>query len=128
MNFSKLITNNYVDYFSSVDETSISDEIMSEFLNEMIEVGKSIETDKIAPPTEVVKEIKSRLGLDGGVYDIITQIASSDLINSLSSFEIFTLLWFVSCKNTFCFEKGVYYNMTINKTIGNLLKKLSLCQ
>lgn len=128
MNFSKLITNKYVDYFSNVDESSINDEIMNEFLNEMIEAGKSIDTDKIAPPTEVVKEIKSRFGLNGSVYDIITQIASSDLINSLSSFEIFTLLWFVSCKNVFCFEKGIYYNMTLNKTIGNLLKNLSLCR
>ena len=72
-----------------------------------------------------LNEIKSKHMLDGSVYAIITQIASSDLINSLSSLEIFTLLWFVTCKNTFCFEKGIYYNMTINKTVGNLLKKLS---
>ena len=127
MDFSKITNNKYVDYFSKVDESSINDEIMNEFLNKMIEVSESLDKDGTIPPTEIVKEIKSRFGLDGGVYGVITQIASSDLINCLSSLEIFTLLWFVSCKNAFCFEEGVYYNMTINKTIGNLLKKLSSC-
>lgn len=124
MNFSKITNNKYVDYFLSVDESSINNEIMNEFLDKMIEVSEGIDKDMIAP-TEIVKEIKARLGLAGGVYAIITQIASSHLINSLSSIEIFTLLWFVSCKNTFCFEEGIYYNMTINKTIGKLLKKLA---
>ena len=128
MDFSKITNNKYVDYFSKVDESSINDEIMNEFLNKMIEVSESLDKDGTISPTEIVKEIKARLGLDGGVYGVITQIASSDLINCLSSLEIFTLLWFVSCKNTFSFEEGVYYNMTINKTIGKLLKKLSSCQ
>lgn len=128
MNFFEITNNKYVDYFLSVDKSSINDEIMNEFLNKMIEAAESLDKDNTPSPVEIVKEIKSRLGLDGGVYGVITQIASSDLINCLSSLEIFTLLWFVSCKNTFCFEEGVYYNMTINKTIGNLLKKLSLCQ
>ena len=117
-----------MDYFLNVDESSINDEIMNEFLNKMIEASESLDKDNIIPPTEIVKEIKSRFGLNGSVYGVITQVTSSDLINCLSSLEIFTLLWFVSCKNTFCFEEGVYYNMTKNKTIGNLLKKLSLCQ
>lgn len=125
MDFSRITNNKYVDYFTSVSETSIDEKIMNEFLNEMIEVAESIDNDKIAPPTEVVKEIKARLGLEGSVYAVITQIAGGDLINSLSSLEIFTLLWFVSCKNVFSFEEGVYYNMTKNKVIGNLLKKLA---
>ena len=128
MDFSKITNNKYVDYFSKVDESSTNNEIMNEFLNKMIEASESLGKDNTIPPTEIVKEIKSRFGLDGSVYGVITQVASSDLINCLSSLEIFTLLWFVSCKNAFCFEEGVYYNMTINKTIGNLLKKLSLCQ
>ena len=127
MDFSKITNNKFVEYFLNVDKSSINDEIMNEFLDKMIEVSESIDKDMLSP-TEIVKEIKSRLGLEGSVYAIITQVASSDLINSLSSLEIFTLLWFVSCKNVFCFEEGVYYNMTLNKTIGNLLKKLSLCQ
>ena len=128
MNFFEIINKKYVDYFLVVDETSINDEIMNEFLNKMVEVAKELDKDNTISPTEIINEIKSKLMLDGSVYAIITQIASSDLINSLSSLEIFTLLWFVTCKNTFCFEKIVYYNMTINKTIGNLLKKLSSCQ
>jgi hypothetical protein len=128
MDFSKITNDKYVDYFTSVSEASIDEKIMNEFLNDMIEVTESIDNDKIAPPTEVVKEIKARLGLEGGVYSIITQIASSDLINSLSSLEIFTLLWFVSCRNIFCFEEGVYFHMATNKTIGNLLKKLASYQ
>ena len=128
MDFSKITNNKYVDYFSSVDESSINDEIMNEFLNKMIEASEGLGKDNTKSPTEIVKEIKSRLGLEGSVYSVITQVASSDLINCLSSLEIFTLLWFVSCQNALCFEEGVYYNMTRNKTIGNLLKKLSSCQ
>ena len=128
MEFSKITNNKYMDYFSKVDESSINDEIMNEFLNKMIEASESLDKDNTIPPAEIVKEIKSRFGLNGSVYGVITQVASSDLINCLSSLEIFTLLWFVSCKNAFCFEEGVYYNMTTNKTIGNLLKKLSSCQ
>jgi hypothetical protein len=126
MNFSKITNNKFVDYFSNVDESSINDEIMNEFLNKMTEVSEGLDNDDTASPAKIVKEIKSRLGLDDSVYSAITQIASSDLKNSLSSLEIFALLWFVSCKNVFCFEKGVYYNMTLNKTIGNLLKRLSV--
>ena len=128
MDFSKITNSKYVDYFLGVDESSINDEIMNEFLNNMIEVSEGLDNGNTPSPVEIVKEIKSRLGLDDSVYDVITQIASSDLINCLSNFEIFALLWFVSCKNTFCFEEGVYYNMTKNKTVGNLLKKLSSCQ
>ena len=125
MKFSEITSNKYVDYFSKVDESGINDEIMNEFLNKMREASESLDKDNTISPTEIIKEIKSRLGLDGSVYIIITQIASSNLINRLSKLEILTLLWFVSCKNTFRFEEGVYYNMTKNKTIGNLLKKLS---
>ena len=125
MDFSKITASKYVSYFSSVSESSIDERIMNEFLNKMIEASESLDKSKIASPTEVVKEIKERLGLDGGVYGIITQIAIGDLINSLSSFEIFTLLWFVSCRNSLSYEEGVYYNMAKNKTIGNLLKKLA---
>ena len=128
MDFSKITNSKYVDYFLGVDESSVNDEIMNEFLNKMIEVSEGLDNGNTPSPVEIVKEIKSRLSLDGGVYSIITQIASGDLINRLSSLEIFALLWFVSCKNTFLFEEGVYYNMTKNKTIGNLLKKLSSCQ
>lgn len=128
MDFSKVTSKKYVEYFLSVDESSINDEIMDEFLNKMIESSESICEDEIAPPIEVIKEIKTRLGLDDNIYIIITQIVSSDLIDSLSSLEVFTLLWFISCKNVFCFEKGVYYNMTKNKTIGKLLKKLASFQ
>ncbi|MBQ7761542.1 MAG: hypothetical protein IJ400_05755 [Clostridia bacterium] len=128
MDFSKVTSKKYVEYFLSVDESSINDEIMDEFLNKMIESSESLYEDEIAPPIEVIKEIKTRLGLDDNIYIIITQIVSSDLIDSLSSLEVFTLLWFISCKNVFCFEKGVYYNMTKNKTIGKLLKKLASFQ
>lgn len=128
MDFSKVTSKKYVEYFLSVDESSINDEIMDEFLNKMIERSESLYEDEIAPPIEVIKEIKTRLGLDDNIYIIITQIVSSDLIDSLSSLEVFTLLWFISCKNVFCFEKGVYYNMTKNKTIGKLLKKLASFQ
>ena len=125
MDFSRITNNKYVDYFTSVSEACIDEKIMNEFLNEMNEICKSLENDKVEVPIEIVTRIKERLGLEGSVYAVVTQIAGGDLINSLSSLEIFTLLWFVSCKNYILFEVGVYYNMAKNKVIGNLLKKLA---
>ena len=127
MDFSKITDNKYVDYFLNICKESIDEKIMYEFLDKMQEVCENFDTDEIGSPIEIAKEIKSRLGLDGpSLYDNIEQIAGSDMIDSLSNLELYALLWMVSCRNRFSYQEKVYYHMAANKTIGKLLKKLSL--
>ena len=61
MNFSKITNNKFVEYFSNVDESSINDEIMNEFLNKMIEASESLDKDNTIPLNEIIKELKLRL-------------------------------------------------------------------
>ena len=127
MDFSKITDNKYVNYFSNVCKESIDEKIMYEFLDKMQEVCERFDTDEVMSPIEITKEIKSRLGLNGpSLYDNIEQIAESDMIDSLSSLELYALLWMVSCRNHFTYQEKVYYRMAANKTIGKLLRKLSL--
>lgn len=127
MDFSKITDNKYVNYFSNVCKESIDEKIMYEFLDKMQEVCENFDTDEVMSPIEITKEIKSRLGLNSSsLYDDIEQIAESDMIESLSSLELYALLWIVSCRNRFSYQENIYYRMAANKTIGKLLKKLSL--
>ena len=81
------------------------------------------------PPIEIIKDIMVKCELEGGVLDNIKLIASIDLLKTLNTLEVFTLLWYVSCRNVLSYDEGLYLNMVNNKTIGNLLKRLSvLCK
>ena len=123
MDFQAIMQEKYLQYFLSDCEHSISDTMMIEFLNDMIVVSESMDT--VAPPTETIEEIMGKCELDGSLYDCITQIANSNLLDALTAFEAFTLLWFVSCKNLFTYQDGIYLRYANNGVIGKLLKKLA---
>ena len=82
--------------------------------------------DVTVPPTEIIKGIMKICGLEGSVIDNIRLIATGNLLETLNTLEVFTLLWYVSCRNTLTYDEGLYLNMVNNKTIGNLLKRLSV--
>ncbi len=127
MDFQKITQEKYLQYFLSDCEHSIEDDTMTDFLNDMISVSEQM--DMTVPPTEIMKGIMKRCGLDGSLYDGITQIVNGNLLDALTAFEAFTLLWYVSCRNVLSYDEGLYLNMVNNKTIGNLLKRLSvLCK
>ena len=127
MNFKAITSEKYLQYFLSDNEHSIEDATMTDFLNDMISVSEQM--DMTVPPTEIIKEIMKRCGLEGSVIDNIRLIATSNLLETLNTLEVFTLLWYVSCRNTLTYQEGLYLNMVNNKTIGNLLKGLSvLCK
>ena len=127
MDFKAITSEKYLQYFLSDNEHSALDITMTEFLNDMVIVSESI--DAVVSPTEAIKEIMSKCGLEGNPYDCIIQIVNSNLLDALTAFEAFTLLWYVSCRNVLSYDEGLYLNMVNNKTIGNLLKRLSvLCK
>ena len=124
MNFKAITSEKYLQYFLSDKDNRMSDTTMMEFLNDMIVVSESMDT--VVPPTEIIKEIMKRCGFEGSVIDNIRLIATSNLLETLNTLEVFTLLWYVSCRNTLTYDEGLYLNMVNNKTIGNLLKRLSV--
>ena len=127
MDFQKITQEKYLQYFLCDCEHSIDDATMIEFLNDMISVSEQM--DMTLSPTEIIKEIMKRCGFEGSSLNSVSQIVNSDLLKTLNTLEVFTLLWYASCRNTLTYEEGLYLNMANNKMIGNLLKRLStLCK
>ena len=123
VDFKTITSEKYLQYFISDNEHLVSDTVMTEFLNDMVSVSESMDT--AVPPTEIIKEIMRKLGLEGSLYSGIAQIVSSNSLDALSAFEVFTLLWFVSCKNPLTYQEEIYLRYANNGVIGKLLKKLS---
>ena len=125
MDFQKIIQEKYLQYFLSDCEHSIEDATMTEFLNDMITLSERM--DMSVSPIEIIKEIRKKSGLDGGLYDSV--LSNTDLIETLNTLDVFTLLWYVSCRSCVTYEESIYLSMANNKIIGNLLKRLSaLCK
>ena len=57
-------------------------------------------------------------------FDKIVILANSDRIHSLSETELFTLLWYCSCRNVFAYQEVYYVSMTRNGVNGKLLHAL----
>ena len=124
MDFQKITQEKYLQYFLSDCEHSIEDATMTDFLNDMISVSEQM--DMTVPPTEITKGIMKRCGLEGSPLNNVSLIATSNLLETLNTLEVFTLLWYVSCRNTVTFEEAVYLRAANNNIIGNLLKRLSV--
>ena len=126
MDFQRITQEKYLQYFLSDCEHSISDNVMTEFLNDMITLSEQM--DMTVSPIDIMREIMDKRGLEGSILNSVSQIASGNLVEELNALELFTLLWLVSCRNTLTYDEGLYLGMANNMTIGNLLRRLSeLC-
>ena len=127
MDFQKITQEQYLQSFLSDCERDESDAVITEFLDDMISLSEQM--DMQISPVEIANNVMCRLGLDGALLDNIELIAKSDLLKTLNALEVFAFLWLVSCRNTFSYDENLYVAMANNKTIGNLLKRLSaLCK
>ena len=127
MDFQKITQEKYLQSFLSDCERDESDAVITEFLDDMISLSEQM--DMQISPIEIAKEVMSRLCLDGVLLNNIELISKSDLLKTLNALEVFAFLWLVSCRNTFSYDENLYVAMANNKTIGNLLKRLSaLCK
>ena len=81
-------------------------------------------------PTEVILQTFEKhqmlFGNKGELlgFDKIVILANSDRIHSLSETELFTLLWYCSCRNVFAYQEVYYVSMTRNGVNGKLLHAL----
>ena len=124
MDFQSITQEKYLQYFLSDCERDVSDAVITEFLDDMISLSEQM--DMQISPIEIAKEVMSRLCLDGVLLDNIELISKSDLLKTLNALEVFAFLWLVSCRNNFSYDENLYLAMADNKTIGNLLKRLSI--
>ena len=123
MNFCSITKEKYLQYFNSDKEHSLSDTEMKEFLNDMIVL---CEVDPPAQsPTEILLNIKNKLGYTDSLIRYIPQIVESDLIEYLTEVELFSILWYISCKNSFLYEDLIYLRFTSEGVIGKLIERLS---
>ena len=58
MDFQVITQEKYLQYFLCDCEHSISDTVMTEFLDDMITLSEQM--DKTTPPTEIIKEIRKK--------------------------------------------------------------------
>ena len=123
MDFQKITQEKYLQYFLSDCDRDESDAVITEFLDDMISLSEQMNMQ--ISPVEIANEVMSRLCLDGALLDNIELISKSDLLKSLTLLEVFSFLWLVSCRNILSYDENLYVAMVNNKTIGNLLKRLS---
>ena len=124
MDFQSITQEKYLQYFLSDCKRDVSDAVITEFLDDMISLSEQMNMQ--ISPIEIAKEVMSRLCLDGVLLDNIELISKSDLLKTLNALEVFAFLWLVSCRNNFSYDENLYLAMADNKTIGNLLKRLSI--
>lgn len=124
LNYTTIANEKYINFFCSSVEKNMNDDECRQFLDEMSNIVEGSVFPM--PPSEIIKAIYNRLNLNCGVTKNIKIIASNrQLLNKLSSFEIFTLLWLVSCRNMMCFNEELYLIFANNGTIGRLLLALA---
>ena len=124
MNFHIITQEKYLQYFNSNKNYSLSDPEMEEFLNDMITLCEVDPPEQ--SPTEILLAIKDKLGYTNGLMRYIPQIVESDSIEYLTELELFSLLWYVSCRNMLLYEDAIYLKFANEGVIGQLIKRL-LC-
>ena len=130
IDYSKIIQSKYINFFTS-EEAKIVEQpnaIMDEFFCDMREISENLSLEN--SPTEVILQVfenhqmlfENKGKLLG--FDKIVILANSDRIYSLSETELFTLLWYCSCRNVFFYQEGYYVSMTRNGVNGKLIEAL----
>ena len=121
MDFHILTQEKYLRYFNSNKECSLSEPEMEEFLNDIITL---CEVDPPAQsPTKIILNIKDRLECNDNLIHCIHRIVESDFIKYLTEIELFSLLWYVSCRNVLLYEDAIYLKFANNGIIGKIIKR-----
>lgn len=122
LNEENVLSYEFLYYFNSPkyvqDET-----ILSKFLDKMISTTEILfdnEIEKIKPIT-VLKSLVNTYYVDINLLNAINKIINSDKVDTLSILELFSILWWLSCKNIILFEQSYYYLQAKNGNIGKVL-------
>ena len=130
IDYSKIMQNKYINFFTSEEAKTVErpNAIMDVFFCDMRSLGENMPAD--TSPTEIILKVFEKnadLFANKGKmfgFNKIVLIADSDRINTLSEMELFTLLWYCSCKNVILYEEAYYVSMTRNRVIGRIINAL----
>jgi hypothetical protein len=130
IDYSKIIQSKYINFFTSEEAKTVEqpNAIMDEFFCDMRSLGENMPAD--TSPTEIILKVFEKnadLFANKGElfgFNKIVLIADSDSLNTLSELELFTLLWYCSCKNVIAYEEAYYVSMTRNGVIGRMMNAL----
>ena len=124
LNYTTIANEKYINFFCSSVEKNMNDDVCRQFLDEMSNIVEGSVFPM--PPSEIKKAIYKRLNLNCENSKNIRMIASNaDFLNKLTPFEIFTLIWLVSCQNVMSYSEEFYLFFANNGTIGRLLLALA---
>ena len=120
--FAALTNEKFIYYFNNNTVFSIEDREMNDFLCVMSSISESVQFP--TSPMEIARAIFEKASLGGNFNENILSVVHSDKIDALNSVEVFTLLWFSSCRNIFTYTDVNYLTSAENGTIGRLLIRL----
>ena len=120
--FAALTNEKFIYYFNNNTVFSIEDSEMKDFLCVMSSISESVQFP--TSPMEIARAIFEKASLSGNFTENIVSVVHSDKIDALNSVEVFTLLWFSSCRNIFIYTDVNYLISAENGTIGRLLIRL----
>lgn len=120
--FAALTNEKFIYYFNNNTVFSIEDREMNDFLCVMSSISESVQFP--TSPMEIARAIFEKASLSGNFNENILSVVHSDKIDALNSLEVFTLLWFSSCRNIFTYTDANYLTSAENGTIGRLLIRL----
>ena len=108
----------YLVYFN---DNSIASH-QSDLLNDMATISETFDTN-LQSPLEILKEIMGKFGYNKSYYQHIVDI--KDHYSTLSIIELFTLLYFCTCRNTLIFDNDFYILSINNGSILSLLNEIN---
>ena len=120
--FSALTHEKFICYFCENTVFCIDDNEMNDFFDLMKYISESVQFP--AAPTEIARDIFERASLSGTFYENLISVVHGNYIATLNALEIFTLLWFSSCRNVITYTDANYLRSAENGTIGRLLNRL----
>lgn len=121
-----ILSDEFLNYFCS-SKYVYNEIILTKFLNQMINITEVLfddEIEKIKPIT-ILKNLVNKNYANTNFLNAINKVAVSNKIETFSLLELFTMLWWFSCKNIFIFEQSYYYLQAKNGNIGKILIQLN---
>lgn len=114
----KDLSNKYLDYFNNQTIDNHLEELLSD-----VDTVANLLGSEFRPPIEILKEVMEKFGYKESFYEHIIDI--KDYYSSLSPIELFTLLYFCTCRNIFIFDNDFYISSIKNGCIFSLLNEIN---
>ena len=125
LNLSQILKKEYLNYFCSLDYKEDIN-ILTNFLDDMLSISENFDKEIVsAPPTEILNSIKDKFSIEDNILNAIIEITNKGFLKSLDTIELYTMLWYISCRNVITFDESLYKSMSKQGVIGQILNVLN---